>query len=117
MNVDRPVENDDLRFWAVLNRSNKIYEFLKRDEEKSVRQMELFAFWVRFDLASSTEEKIENERMIENTVGKTHIEHLRQLTTCNGDISQKSKSRLKSALCDESLIDAENGLKGNTSDE
>ena len=112
MNVDRPVENDDLRFWAVLNRSNKIYEFLKRDEEKSVRQMELFAFWVRFDLASSTEEKIENERMIENTVGKTHIEHLRQLTTCNGDISQKSKSRLKSALCDESLIDAENGLKG-----
>ena len=47
-NVERPVENDDLRFWAVLNRSNKIYEFLKRDEEKSIRQMELFAFWIRF---------------------------------------------------------------------
>ena len=62
-------------------------------------------------MASNTEEKIENERMIENTVGKHHIEHLRQLTTCDGDFTQKSKTRLKSALCDESLIDAENGLK------
>ena len=113
--VTRPIQSDDLRFRAVLNRHNKVYEFLKRDEDNSIRKMEIFGvpfgnqtFWIRLDLASSSEEQIQNERMVENTVGKNHIEHLRRLTKKDKVKHQKRTSN--PSLTDQSLIDAEVGL-------